>query len=118
MRSSGGLKWPGVRSDSLRRGATEHRSLNGRTCGCDADRGRAVGRARGFETVRRGGSRSGQQVDDFLDRFVGTVVRDFEAALGRMLWIAAMVDAAVGEGARTDAYERTGRAMRPERPLR
>src|ERR1700747_886166 len=52
MRSSGGLKWRGGRSDNLRRGATDvgHRSLKGRTCGCDADRDRAVGRGRGFET--------------------------------------------------------------------
>jgi hypothetical protein len=43
-------------------------------------------------------SARGQEVDDLLDGLVGTMVGDFEAALGSMLWIRAMVETAVGDG--------------------
>jgi len=39
-----------------------------------------------------------EQFDDLLDRFVGPVICDFEAAVWAMLGIRAMMEAAVGDG--------------------
>ena len=43
-------------------------------------------------------SSCGEQFDDLLDRFVGAVICDFEAAVWAMLRIRAVMETAVGDG--------------------
>jgi hypothetical protein len=43
-------------------------------------------------------SSGGEQIDDFLDRFVGMMVGRFEPAVGSVLGSRLMMEAAVGEG--------------------
>ena len=43
-------------------------------------------------------SRSGEQIDDGLDRFVDMMVGGFETAVGSVLGLGLMMKAAVGEG--------------------
>ena len=44
------------------------------------------------------GSSCGQQINDVFDRFVGPMVGGLEAAVGSVLRIGSMVEAAVGKG--------------------
>jgi hypothetical protein len=50
-------------------------------------------------------SSCGEQFDDLLDRFVGPVICDFEAAFWAMLGIRAMMEAAVGDGSAQSSME-------------
>jgi hypothetical protein len=48
-------------------------------------------------TIGAAASSGGEQIDDFLDRGIGTMVGGFETAVGSVLGIGLMVEAAVGE---------------------
>jgi hypothetical protein len=48
-------------------------------------------------TLGAAASSGGEHIDDFLDRRVGTMVGSFETAVGSVLGIGLMVEAAVGE---------------------
>jgi hypothetical protein len=43
-------------------------------------------------------SRGGEQIDDGLDRFVGTVIGRFKLAVGSVLGLGLMMKAAIGDG--------------------
>ena len=43
-------------------------------------------------------SSGGEQIDDFLDCCIGTMIGSLKAAVGSMAGIGLMVEAAVGEG--------------------
>jgi hypothetical protein len=49
-------------------------------------------------TIEAAASSGGEQIDDFLYRRIGTVVGGLEPALGSVLRIGLMVEAAVGQG--------------------
>ena len=54
-------------------------------------------------------SSGGEESDDALDGGVGAVIGGFEAAIGAVLGVWRVVEAAVGEGSAEGAYGRTGR---------
>lgn len=47
-------------------------------------------------TLKAAGSSGGEQINDFLDGFVGAVIGSFELAVGPVLRIGCVVEAAVG----------------------
>ena len=57
----------------------------------------AVGVARCVALERAAASRGGEQIDDFLDRRIGTMVGSLQPAVGSVLGIGLMMEAAVGE---------------------
>ena len=58
----------------------------------------AVGVARCVALERAAASSGGEQIDDFLDSHVGTMVGHLETAVGPVLGIGFMMKAAVGKG--------------------
>ena len=48
-------------------------------------------------TLKAAGSSGGEQINDFLDGFVGAVIGSFELAVGLVLRIGCVVEAAVGK---------------------
>src|ERR1700745_3831318 len=49
-------------------------------------------------TMGAGASSGGEQIDDFLDRCIGTMIGRLESAIGSALSVGLVVEAAVGEG--------------------
>ena len=66
-------------------------------------------------TVEAAASSGGEQIDDFLDRRIGTMVGSFETAVGSVLGIGLMVKTGCWREGRITARERRGTGERPRR---